>query len=275
MKREIRRSIKETSLGGATRLRPPGNLWQEVSSEGPRSPGWRPQADQSVERRVIVRMRRRMLWRRQWRRRFDSARSQSRGFALLELAAWCVVALPVALVGADVLGMSHDRNITQTVAAETVRETVGHALSWHSDGYVGLYQVDYNALQAAVDRMAERALSELDHGAMFLVNSSVLACYWVVSVDPVSGLAESDEAMGCAERGPRSDALSLVDYRREISADRVGTPNPVSLGGEYFAPKSVLIGVNVGGHFRGVSSLLRSDLISTGVIRLLREEISL
>ena len=40
---------------GDIRLRPPGNLCQEVESEGSRSLRWRPQAGKCLEQRVIAR----------------------------------------------------------------------------------------------------------------------------------------------------------------------------------------------------------------------------
>jgi|GEM_PF-2869790 len=197
------------------------------------------------------------------------------GFATLELASWCLIILPILLMGADTLGMAHDQNVTHTVAAETTREVAGHALSWHSDGNMGIYQVDYDTLRATIDSMADRALVELSTSSLFLMDASVVACYWVVSVHPTSGLIESDEAMSCAERGPRAQELSLVEHRAHVPAESVGNPNPVSVGDERFAPKAILIGVQVGGRFRGVSPLTGNDLMKHGVIRSLREEMAL
>jgi hypothetical protein len=128
---------------------------------------------------------------------------------------------------------------------------------------------DIGRLRDMINDIAQRAARETLAITYALKDASVTACFWVLNVDPLSGSVVSGQASECVQVGPLSLRGSLETREREIS--------PLGLAGavESYAHQVVLVGVEVGGLFRGVSELSGDLTIQHGKVKRLREEVEL
>jgi hypothetical protein len=134
---------------------------------------------------------------------------------------------------------------------------------------------DIGRLRDMINDIAQRAARETLAITYALKDASVTACFWVLNVDPLSGSVVSGQASECVQVGPLSLRGSLETRERETSAGRIGVPLGLAGAVESYAHQVVLVGVEVGGLFRGVSELSGDLTIQHGKVKRLREEVEL
>jgi len=208
-------------------------------------------------------------------RRVMSDRYQRNGFAVLELAAWSVVVLPVALLGFSYGTFVHNDSAIRRIPTAVLRETVGGVSQWFSDGDAGHMTADIGRLREVIQDAARRAARESVDMTYALHEGSATACFWVLNVDPISGLALSEQARECVQRGPLSLQASLEARQHVIRSGSVGVPLGITGALERYAHQVVLVGVEVGGLFYGVAEWRNGLVIQHGQVKRLREEVEL
>lgn len=201
--------------------------------------------------------------------------NRGNGFAVLELAVWCAVLLPVTVLGFSYGTFFHNDSAMRRVPTAVLRETMGRVSQWSSDGDAGQMVADRGRLRAMIADMAPRAARE-SVGVTYGVNSaSATACFWVLNVDPLSGSVVSDQASECVQVGPLSLRQSLEARQRETRARRIGVPLGIAGAPESFAHQVILVGVEVAGLFQGISEWSEGLTIQHGKVKRLREEVEL
>lgn len=200
-----------------------------------------------------------------------SVRHGAAGFALLELALWTTVLLPVVLAGVSLFGEVYDSAVVRMVPEALLRETQGHLVTWRSDGSEGGLIVDTARLGRLVNDLAERGIREASSEAFALSNLSAVGCWWSVSIDPSSGAALGVTSSGCSSQGPRAGDLSLQGALQSQLSQTVGVP---AAAGQ-FSQLRILVGLAVGGSFGGLISSSGDTLLVGNSIRGIREEVSL
>jgi len=205
----------------------------------------------------------------------ESRRHGRNGFAVLELAVWSVVLLPVALLGFSYGTFFHNDSVMRGVPATVLRETVGRVSQWRPNGWSGEMVADIGRLRGVIHDLARRAARESLATTYAIDGASAVACYWVLNVDPLSGDAISDQSHECAQLGPLSLRPHLEERERETRKKKLGVP--LVTGGvlESYAHQVVLIGVEIGGVFRGIAEWRDGVTIQHGQVKRLREEVEL
>ncbi len=197
------------------------------------------------------------------------------GFAVLELAAWCAVLLPVTVLGFSYGTFFHNDSVMRRIPATVLRETVGRVSQWSPDGDAGHMVADVARLRDMIADVASRAARESVGMTYALTNASATACFWVLNIDPLSGAVVSDQAKECVEVGPLSLRASLEARQRETRTGRIGVPLGGVGGLESYAHQIILIGVEVAGLFQGISEWSEDLAIHHGKVKRLREEVAL
>jgi hypothetical protein len=208
-------------------------------------------------------------------KRVNSTRYRRNGFAVLELATWCAVLLPVTLLGFSYGTFFHNDSSMRRIPSTVLRETVGRVSQWSSDGSAGLMVADIGRLREMINDIARRAARETLAMTYGLNETSATACFWVLNVDPLSGSVVSDQARECVQVGPLSLRASLETREREFSASRIGVPLGMAVSVESYAHQVVLVGVEIAGLFQGVSEWSGALTIQHGKVKRLREEVEL
>lgn len=197
------------------------------------------------------------------------------GFALLELAAWSAVLLPVALLGFSYGTFFHNDSAMRSIPATVLRETVGRVSQWYPDEDAGEMVADIRRLQGAIQDLARRAAHESSIMTYALDSPSAIACYWVLNVDPLSGAAISEQAQDCVQLGALPLRASLEARERQVRMGNIGVPLRFSGSLENYAHQVVLVGVEVSGVFRGIAGWRGNESIQYGQVKRLREEVEL
>jgi hypothetical protein len=205
----------------------------------------------------------------------NSTRHKRNGFAVLELATWCAVLLPVTLLGFSYGTFFHNDGSMRRIPAIVLRESVGRVSQWSSDGNAGVMVADIGRLREMINDIARRAARETLALTYALTDTSATACFWVHNVDPLSGSVVSGQTSECVQVGPLSLRAKLESRERELSAVRIGIPLGLTGASERYAHQVVLIGVEIAGVFQGVSELSGNLTIQHGKVKRLREEVEL
>lgn len=202
-------------------------------------------------------------------------RNLHRGFALLELAVWTVVLLPLGLSGASLVAEIHDDAVAKMLPATLLREARGPLSTWRSDGAEGVLEADRNRMQKAVEQLAARGETELSLATWKLRDVSAMACSWVLSIDPHAGDVSRIEHVVCASRGRLASRLDLHTVLRSRIGRPIGVPLNISGVGGTFVDQRVLVALAVVGEANGL--ILRSEqrLVVGHAAGALREEVSL
>jgi hypothetical protein len=164
------------------------------------------------------------------------------GFVAMEAAVWCLLCLPLGLLGVSMYALAHDENAVQMLP-ESLRDR----------GAVALQQTSFK-----------------------LGDISAQACYWVYDVDAGTGaVVDAPVSSDCRSRGAIGATLSLETPR--INRIRRGVGKPIVLGGEVveFVPRVVLVGVAVGGRYQGLAEYLRDETVQHGAVWVPREDVVL
>ncbi len=204
----------------------------------------------------------------------NRCRSRS-GFAVLELAAWSVVILPVALLGFSYGTFFHNETAMRMVPSAVLRETVGAVSRWSSNGDAGEMVADIGRLRELIQNLTLRAAHESLGRTYALTDTSATACFWVLAIDPLSGRAISEQAQECAQIGTLSLSASMNARVQEARAEKIGVPLGVAGSLETYAHQVVLVGVEVAGLFHGIAEWRKGVAIQYGEVKKLREEVEL
>ena len=200
-----------------------------------------------------------------------SARRQSAGFALIELAIWAVVLLPVSLAAVSLFGEVYDSAVVRMVPDALLRETPGHLVTWRAGGFGGELAIDASRLGRLVGDLAERGRRELMKQTCTLRNVSALACWWALSIDPLTGIGVGVTSSGCRANGALAGSFSLEGSLQTRMTSVLGVPTSE---GRY-SPVRILVGVVVGGTFRGLIPRPEDAVLTGSTIGGVREEVSL
>ncbi len=203
-------------------------------------------------------------------------RKRQCGFVALETAAWCLMLLPLGLLGISMYALAHDENIVQMLPESLMRETVGRVMTWRSDGDRGVYEVNQARLVTIIEGLRDRAVTGLQQASFKLGDISSRACYWVYDVDPDTGVVENNPIMSdCRSKGAIGASLALDTPR--INRIRRGVAKPIVLGGEVaeFVSQVVLVGVAIGGRYQGLAEYLRDEMVQHGAVWVPREDVVL
>lgn len=202
-------------------------------------------------------------------------RNLHRGFALLELAVWTVVLLPLALSGASLIAELHDDAVAKMLPATLLREATGPLSVWRSDGAEGVLEADSNRMHKAVEELAARGQSELSQATWKLKDVSAMACSWELFIDPHDGEAIQIEHVACASRGRLASRLDLHTVLTSRLAQPIGVPLKIPGVGSTFVDRRVMVALSVIGEAN--SLMLRSEqrVLVGYAVGALREEVSL
>lgn len=200
----------------------------------------------------------------------------TRGFALLELAAWMVVFLPVLVTSIGLFAAAYERNILQIIPEALMRETPGGVMTWRSDKAGGSFEVDTIHLDRLVTQLTERAAQEAKTGVFTLRNVSAKGCYWVFDVSSQRGTPQGTVTSRCIERGLSGADLSLESSLRARIAAGIAEPIRAGDGSivEYVSP-AVVIGVAVGGDFVGLGALYPTERMQHASVWVPRRDVVL
>ncbi len=203
-------------------------------------------------------------------------RRQQRGLVAIEAAVWCLMLLPLGLLGVAMYAIAHDENVVQMLPESLMRETAGRVVTWRSDGDRGVYEVNKPRLVAIIEGLRDRGVTALHQGSFKLGDLSSRACYWVYDVDPSSGAIGDEPVMNdCRSRGAIGAELALDTPR--LNRIRRGVAMPIMSGGVVaeFVSQVVLVGVAVGGRYQGLAEYLRDATVQHGAVWVPREEVVL
>ena len=210
--------------------------------------------------------------------RFEpGGRAGQRGLATLEAAVWSAVLLPVVFMGIALYGFAHDHNIVQMIPESFMREASGKFIRWHPDGAQGYFDVDTLRLDRTITTLADRAFGEIQNSGLKVMNSSARACYWVYTVDSVTGqVALNPFSTRCQARGTFGGRLNLRTARDGKLAMGVAKQmRSTSAQAPQFVPLVVVLGVAVGGRFSGLERVLRFRILQHGAAWVPREDVYL
>lgn len=194
----------------------------------------------------------------------------------MEAAVWCVLCLPLLLLGVSMYALAHDGNIVQVLPESLGRETPGGIITWRSDGDQGFFDVDEGRLESIVEGLGDRAFVALQQSALKLEDISARSCYWVYEVDPNTGVVTDVPIMSdCRSQGVLGDTLDLEVSR--LSRFRKGISKPIVTEGVVagFVSRVVLIGIAVGGRYQGLAEYLRDEVVQHGAVWVPREDVRL
>ena len=169
------------------------------------------------------------------------------GFVAMEAAVWCVLCLPLGLLGISMYALAHDENIVQVLPESLMRETSGQVMTWRSDGDQGFFDVDQGRLVSIIEGLRDRGVASLQQASFKLGDISARACYWVHDVDPDTGAVSGTPSVSeCRSQGVIGDTLALEVPR--INRMRRGIAKPIISGGGVagFVSRVALVGVAVG-----------------------------
>lgn len=203
-------------------------------------------------------------------------RVRQSGFVAMEAAVWCLLCLPLGLLGVSMYALAHDENVVQMVPESLMRETSGRVMTWRSDGDQGFFDVDQGRLVRIVEGLRDRGAVALQQASFKLGDISVRACYWVYDVDAGTGaVVDAPVLSDCRSQGPLGEELSL-DIPRGNRIRR-GVGKPIVSGGAVveFVPRVVLVGVAVGGRYQGLAEYLRDETVQHGAVWVPREDVVL
>ncbi len=201
---------------------------------------------------------------------------RERGVVALESAIWCVMLLPLGLLGVAMFALAHDGNLVQSVPESLMRETNGRIVTWRSDGDSGFFEVNQGRLSAIIDSLRDRALAAMQQESYKLADISVRACYWVYGVDAVSGALDSAALMSdCRSQGALGAGLQLETPR--MNRIRSGIAKPIVVDGALseFVSRVVLVGVAVGGRYQGLAEYLSGEVVQHGAVWVPRQDVVL
>jgi hypothetical protein len=207
-----------------------------------------------------------------------AARSHEYGIALLELSAWLVMILPLTLFAFGLCATAHDRNVIQTIPGSLMRETGGSLMTWRSDRVGGVFEVDTTRAREIVQRLSDRALSEVRSSAFKLTAPAVRACFWVYDIDSTTGRATTVRSVECQHRNDSQAALVASLERAREARVAAGIAEPIRLGAEGlvgYVPRAVLFGVSVGGSFKGFEALHDQESVRHAAVWVARGDVVL
>jgi hypothetical protein len=193
-----------------------------------------------------------------------TGRRFERGFAVLEVAAWAAVFLPIMLLLIDLMVAAQDARTVKFLPGTVIRELSGRAIFWRGAGVT----VNRIALEEKIDDLRDRAWEEAQQQTRHLQNVAARACYWVFAVNSGSGAIVGTPLMtNCLERNPDNvDVLGRADIFTQPLIDYLGvagrpSPRAIPVGNTSFLPLLVVFGLAVGGNFDGISG----ELLDNGV----------
>jgi hypothetical protein len=198
-----------------------------------------------------------------------------RGIALLEMAVWSVVLLPLLLFGVNIAATVHDQIRLRQIPISALREfsVVGQVVQMEA-GRVAL-TVNHAALGAMLVQIRARLLEDAQRSVLGGVSHlSAVACYWVLSGQPSSGARLQQLHERCERGGARADGLSLQGALAEYTATLAGR----SLTGAattWEGAHTVLLGAAVGGEVWWMFGSAGRDLVQFNQIALPHEEVTL
>jgi hypothetical protein len=199
-----------------------------------------------------------------------------RGMAFVEAAMWLSVTVPVAFLGAGLIGMVNDQNLLQRVPASVLREIDAPPARW-SLGSGAFNKVTFDAprLAQAVESAVSAAFQEASAGVLRAERVSARGCYWIFSVNTRTGSLETPISTECRSLGPLGGAISLSDpLQREIQEGRGRVLGSLDGGGAY-VDRVALLGVGSVGSFPGVFTYDQPVRIEWSDVAYPRQEVGL
>lgn len=200
---------------------------------------------------------------------------RARGIALLELALWSVVLLPLLLFGVNIAATVHDQIRLRQIPISALREfsVVGQVLQMEV-GHVSL-TVNHAALGAMLVQIRARLLEDAQRSVLGgVTNISAVACYWVLSGQPGTAGRFQQLHERCERGGAPADLTSLqgalADYTAAL-AGRSVTGAGISGDGAH----TVLLGAGVSGEVWWMFGDAGRDVVQFNQISLPHEEVTL
>jgi hypothetical protein len=178
------------------------------------------------------------------------------GVALIEVACWIVLILPLLMVGIGLLASAHEHTIVRLIPESLMRETATSTATWLLDPTAESLQADAAELETVITALAERAVIEGHQRSLKLRNISARSCYWIYDVDSRLGAVKGVLRSRCIPKGRFGADLSL----EEVMSQRVelGISQPIALAGSdthTYLPYAILVGVALAGEFNGIGAL--------------------
>jgi hypothetical protein len=202
-------------------------------------------------------------------------RQRCGGFAVLELACWSAVLLPITLFSASIFSQIYDHAVMTMLPETLLRETQGHVVTWRPDGAEGGLEVVQERQRELVKELAERAMTEISSSTFKLSQHSALACSWEVSITADTGFGRISEGAVCVSQGPLSAQLSLDQLLHVRLQEPIAVPLGVPGVAARYADTRVLVGVVLAGVFNGLMPGVQGDIVTAQAVGGLREEVML
>jgi hypothetical protein len=201
------------------------------------------------------------------------------GLAMIEAALGLVLLFPVALAVISISTLVHDVGVISSVAERAIHGHVYSGLVWSAAGDTGTVRVNDSVLRPTIKAVASQGVTAVSSQVLGIEGVSALGCYVVYDVNTLSGVLQRERYRVCDGVGNLSEQLTIDRLLRE----RVDTARgiPISLGlaadlsGRRYFQQVVLLGLVIGGEFRGIASFLRSEVVMSGVVELPSREVSL
>jgi hypothetical protein len=196
------------------------------------------------------------------------------GLAYLELSAWCVVMLPVALLAAGTVGLLHDLIRMQQVPVSAVREYSAPAMRI-VDGGTRL-EVNTAGLSSVIQSMRDRIMADSTASLVGgVTNISAMACFWVFRVDENTGRLFGPQKQVCERGGDLANTIALSDHLMTYSKGVTGYPISSQRGRRRYLEYAVLVGGAVAGRLKAIAPMQEGKFVQFVHVSLPREEVSL
>jgi hypothetical protein len=205
-----------------------------------------------------------------------SSHNSNRGIAFVEAAMWLSVTMPVAFLGAGLVGMVHDQSLLQGVPASVLREVEVPGGQWSpTNGTLATISFDTVRLAQSVQTLVAAAFQEASAGVLRADKISAKGCFWIFSVNKRTGSLETPISTGCSSQGPLAGAISLAEpLRREVQEGR-GLLLGALGGSSAYGDRVALVGVGVAGEFPGAFTSDQPVQIVWGEVSYPRQEVGL
>jgi hypothetical protein len=204
---------------------------------------------------------------------------RQQGIAMIEAALCLVALLPLALLAISLSTLVHDVGIMSAVSERMIHSHSSPGMVWSAAGDDGAVRVNDLGLRPAIKKVASQGINAVLSQVIGTKSVSALSCYVVYDVDTVSGVLRQERYRVCEGMGGLSERLTIDRLLRERVETARGIPITVrGTSGEsphgYFQ-QIVLLGLVIGGEFKGIASLLSNEVVMSGVVELPSREVSL
>lgn len=212
---------------------------------------------------------------RSWYSRWHPLGMGESGVAILESAAWLAVSLPVVFFAAGLSMFVHDQRVLGIIPEAQLRESELPSLRWVPNGVGGSFGISESDGREVIAHLADTAAREAQGVVVQTTKISSRACYWVMRVDPDTGMATGIEQEQCASTGAQALSKALDATLLVIRKSHIGVRMEDTSGARRFIDRALVFGLAIGGEFSLPAPGLEPERLQFSHIAFPRQEVTL